>query len=534
MFQITQKLADFAVKSLSMPSHFAGDIAKHRDAINAHIAKALDEGRVKYLEIANLDKPKSGEEMIRDAVAESMAPVADAISNLAKAFGVRGGDGYSYPSYSNNQPGAKAYASHAAGSGASDSSSEGARIRVKSIAERFDNRSKPLPGMTKSLNVPMSETGATREFHGVSDLDKAIAGATLKYLVNRGNPSALVPGWAKYTDLDRALIEYAAHELPWQGPVGLRDADGESATHGFVKNQRLNDMQIKAVLDDQTSGGLEAVPIVFDDLAVLTPLLVSELLPLVDQRVTSARRVEGFKVANPNLYWTTEGTTPTEFNTTGFISEFNTNIHPCVGWMEIGLDFQADSPVAIADLIISNYARKAANELENKIAAGTGSGEPLGLINTPSAIEVSSTNDTAGPPTVADYEALMFAVPKEYRQEAGSRFVYVGNDVSYKRARGIQVGSSDQRRIFGGNGANYVLNDLSYRVNHTIDDSVIMAACMNRYVLYRRAGFEIRRITESADLAKKNLELLVMRMRYGGQMSDGRALAIMSDAQSGT
>jgi HK97 family phage major capsid protein len=532
MLVVTKTMAEYAVKNLNLPAHLASDINKNRDAIQSHIIKAIDNGEVKYSTIANLDKPKTGEEMIRDSVAEAMAPMADAISGLAKALGVRGNDGYQTPSYSSNGAGAKAYSAHARSQ--SESTPDEVRVRVKSISESFDGTKRLLNGQTKSMSIPALESSAPRSFDGISQLDKAVAGATLKYLVNRGASGGPIPGWAKMTDLDRALMEYAAHELPWQGPIGMRSDDGEDASMGWVKGGKLQGIQIKAVLDDNTSGGLEAVPIVFDDLAILTPLLVSELLPLVDQRVTTARRVEGFKVANPTMYWTAEGTAPTEFSTTGFISEFNTNIHPCVGWMEVGLDFQADSPVAIADLIIGNYARKAANELENKIASGSGTGEPLGLTQTASAIEVASTNDVAGPPTVADYEALMFAVPKEYRQEAGNRFVYVGNDVSYKRARGIQVGSSDQRRIFGGNGSNYILNDMPYKVNHTIDDSVVMAACMNRYVLYRRAGFQIRRVTESSDLAKKNLELLVMRMRYGGQMSDGNALAIMSDAQSGT
>jgi hypothetical protein len=55
---------------------------------------------------------------------------------------------------------------------------------------------------------------------------------------------------------------------------------------------------------------------------------------------------------------------------------------------------------------------------------------------------------------------------------------------------------------------------------------------MNRYVLYRRAGFEVRRVTEDADLAKKNMEMLVVRQRFGGQMNHASAVALIDDGQT--
>jgi hypothetical protein len=80
----------------------------------------------------------------------------------------------------------------------------------------------------------------------------------------------------------------------------------------------------------------------------------------------------------------------------------------------------------------------------------------------------------------------------------------------------------------------YTMFDMPYKINHGIADNVQMCACLNRYVLYRRAGFDVRRVTEDADLAKKNLEMLVVRMRYGGQLNDGNALAVIEDGQSET
>ena len=238
-------------------------------------------------------------------------------------------------------------------------------------------------------------------------------------------------------------------------------------------------------------------------------------------------------MANPEMYWTAEGTAPTEFDTTGFIGEFNTNIHPCVGWMELGMDFLSDSPVAITDLIIGQYAKVAKVKLENAIASGSGTGEPLGLANTPGA--VSGDAATAQEWNISDLENLLFAIPKEYRQEAGNKAVFVMNEGGYSTFRGTPVGPSDDRRIFGeGNLENYRLSGRSTRINHGIDDGTAFYACMNKYVMYRRAGFDVRRVTEDADLAKKNEEMLVVRMRYGGQFSDAAALSVCTDGAGST
>jgi HK97 family phage major capsid protein len=541
MFTVSQKLADYAVKSLGLDAALASDIEANRDAIVAHVEKAIDEGKVKYAEIKSLsaDSGKTkGEELLSKAVSEAMAPMTKALGELASALAAQKPAPVapeSAPVASEGGAGAKAYAAYSQESD-SKPKADDVKVRVKSIKESFDLTRRFVPNQTKSMSVPGMQAGQTREFAGVSQLEKAVAGATLKYLMTRSEIAGQgkCPAWAKMTDLDRQLMEYAAHEMEWSGPVGMRGSDDENADYGFAKGTRLSDIQIKAVLDSGTSGGLEAVPIVFDDLAILTPLLVGELLPLVDLRTTTRRRVEGFKVANPELYWTAEGTAPTEFSTNGFISEFNTNIHPCVGWMELGLDFEVDSPVAIADIIIGNYARRAAQKLDNAIATGSGSGEPLGLTNTPSAISVNSTNGASGPPVVTDYELLHFAIPKEYTQEAGNRKVFVGNQVSYQRARSIEVGTTDQRRVFGLDQNSYTMFDMPYKINHGIADEVQLCACLNRYVLYRRAGFDVRRVTEDADLAKKNLEMLVVRMRYGGQLNDGNALAVIEDGQSET
>lgn len=556
MFVLTTRLVDHAVKAWGLDGELAKDATKNADAINAHLMQCVDDGKAKLGEIKELSSESSrtrGEELLEKTITAANAPLVSSIEMLVKALSgngvVTGGDGATLTNAGavNDPPqfadgvGKKAYAAAAiggAGSEVSGQSQEAAdmQVRVKSVKERFSIEKRFLSlgdsVQTKSLSIPGMDTNAQRSFNGMSDLDKAVIGATMKYLVNRAafaSQVRTVPHWAKMTDLDHHLMEYAAHELEWSGPVGMRGSDDAEAVFGYAKNSRLNGIQTKAVLDDATSGGLEAVPIVFDDAAIITPLLTSELLPLVDIRTTTRRRVEAFRIANPSMYWTAEGTAPTTFNTANFIGELNTTIHPCVGWMDIGMDFEEDSPVAMGNLILERYGVVARVMLENAIAAGTGTGQPLGVLNTPGATTVDSTNADDGPVTVDDYEALLFAIPKAFRAEAGNRMAFMSNEANYRKSRSIAVGTNDQRRVFGMTHEDYQLLNKPYRLNESIPAVNRMVACLNRYVLYRRAGFDVRTITEDADLAIKNQMRLVVRQRWGGQMNHAKAVAIIDD-----
>ena len=79
-------------------------------------------------------------------------------------------------------------------------------------------------------------------------------------------------------------------------------------------------------MDDNTSGGLEAVPIVFDDAVILTPVLTGELFPLVKLvNIPRGRRIEGFSVGNPTITsGTAEGSSISLFDTTSYIAAFDT------------------------------------------------------------------------------------------------------------------------------------------------------------------------------------------------------------------
>ena len=551
--KITKKLADFAADALGLDRAHLADITKPEavKAINEAVTKGLTEGTLsveKYGELTKEDEDPlaAARKMIGDAVSAANAPVATALTELAnvmKGFAAKPETPAETPvapaegtekSFGSDGKG-KALIS--GGNGGTVEGSDDNRIRLKKAIERYSNVEKSFDS---ARTVPVTINGdsdsgiASRSVTGYSQADEAIAGATMKWLLNRqaSVDGVNLPHHMKMTEHDTQLMEYAANELPWIGPVGLRDENSESADYGWANGKKLQSFQVKAVLDDATSGGLEAVPIVFDSLAIVTPLLHSQLYQYVDTRVTSRRRIEGFKIGNPTMSWTAEGSVPATFDTDGFISAFDTDIKPCVGWIEVGLDFESDAPNDIGALIVGRYGERAMKEMDDVIATGNGTTQPLGIASTVGFTSSPFANGSSGPVTVSDYESLYFAIPKEFREQPGARFAFLANDVSYKRARGIQVGTADQRRIYGMGYSSYRLMEERYAINGTLPNTKVFAVMLNKYVCYRRAGFSVRRVTEDSDLAKTNKALYVFRMRMGGQMSHAVAVAGATNAQT--
>lgn len=553
--KITKNLAVFATDALGMDRAHLADITKPEAiaAITEAVSKGLTGGTLTVEKFAELTKDEedplaAARKMIGDAVSAANAPVATALTELANVM-----KGFSKPAsevpaaetpaepstekgFGSEGKGKALMTGGVAGAGETPSADDN-RIRLKKAIERYSNVEKSFDA---SRTVPVTIAGdsdsgiPSRSVTGYSQADEAIAGATMKWLLNRqaSVDGVALPHHMKMTEHDTQLMQYAANELPWVGPVGLRNEDSESADFGWATGKKLQDFQIKAVLDDATSGGLEAVPTVFDSLAIVTPLLHSQLYQYVDSRVTSRRRVEGFKIGNPTMSWTAEGSVPATFDTDGFISAFDTDIKPCVGWIEVGLDFEADAPNDIGALIVGRYGERAMKEMDDVIATGNGTTQPLGIATTVGFTSSPFANGATGPVTVSDYESLYFAIPKEFREQVGARFAFMANDVAYKRARGIQVGTADQRRIYGMGYSSYRLMEERYAINGTLPNTKVFAVMLNKYIAYRRAGFSVRRVTEDSDLAKTNKALYVFRMRMGGQMSHAACVAGATNAQT--
>lgn len=409
--------------------------------------------------------------------------------------------------------------------------------RVKTAAEQYSTNTTQavFPGRMRKDGTggahPMAGMAATfmgRPLDNPSELAKAVSGAWVKWCIKSTNGNDGIPYNLRVTDHDRDLVMYAMKNLPWSGYV-----HGAGDRSEKINRKKLTDWQVKALLDDTTSGGIEITPAVFDDAIVMIPVLFGELFPFVNVvNIPKGRRIKGGAMTNPTFTsGTTEGNAIQPFNTSSFVTAFDTTIHVAVGAMETGLDFEEDSPVDLGSAVVEKYGDKALEWLDRVIAVGNGYNEPLGILNTSGLVAIATDNGAAGPPTVSDYEGLYFGLAKQWRKEAGAMTAYIGNDTSYRRAMGIQVGAGDERRVFGMEHDAYTMLKRPYKVQNDIPNAKVAFVNLKRYRMYRRLGLTVRVETAGRTLALSNTKLLVLRMRYGGQMENAAAVAINTDAQ---
>lgn len=391
-------------------------------------------------------------------------------------------------------------------------------IKVKAASEQY-SRTKTTAKHFKTGETMRDEFG--REVQTVSQAEFAKSGAFLKFLAGRAGISAPL------SDHERGLLEECFTD-PWCGKSGSEWLTDIPGTHA------------KALLSDSLSGGANAVPFFFDSDLISFPLLSGELFPYVDLRpVPRGKTVETASVANPTLTWgTNEGTSIALFDTSALIAEIGTSIHTVTAAIEVGRDFLADAAADVGRILTENLGQAFMAELDRIIALGNGSTEPEGINNASGTIAVNSENNTSGPPTLADYESLLFAVGKQYRN-ASMRCCFISNDTTYQRSRGIRVDphaigtTVNQTPVLGLNAVNsYSTIDWPHRIQNDLGNSQAAFGALAKYRMYRRQGMEMNFYTDGAELARKNVALLVVRARFGGQVVDGNAFAVMADGQS--
>jgi HK97 family phage major capsid protein len=411
-------------------------------------------------------------------------------------------------------------------------------IRLKGVEEQFDNTKSALkyPSEThlgiKHPKAGQQVTEGERLIHEATELDKAVAGMWFKAQLQSTTGGRGVPAKLRMNDQDKQLLEYSLHREKWGGKLGSTAEDNGIEVMG----QRLAPHQQKQVLDDLASGGLEIAPIAFDDQVITFPLLFGELFPKVNLvNITRGRRIEGASVATVTMQWGGAGDNVAIVLqlTAGFITAFDTLIHVVDGAIEIGLDFMSDASVDIGPIVTDGYGRRLLNQLDRVIAVGAGGTEPTGITVGAGTTAVASANGVGGPPTVGDYEGLLFGVPKEYKAGfAQNASCFCANETTYARARGIAVGATDERRVFGMTHEDYMLLSRPYSIEGNMGNSDIFFAVLPRYRMYRRLGLTMRSSTEGTTLIRRNMLLITARGRFGGQLEDGAAAAVMSDAQA--
>ncbi|MGE0537260.1 MAG: phage major capsid protein [Pirellulales bacterium] len=389
--------------------------------------------------------------------------------------------------------------------------------RVKAESEKYLSGSNYV--IHKSGYVPTMDS---KPVELASDRTRAKAGAWFKSWVRRQAVGCDLPPLSEH---ELGLVKEMAHDGLWCGP-------DSGAQDGWSFPRKLRDYEVKALIGDTGTGGSYLYPIEFDALAVTYPLLNGELFPFVDLQSASHTSIQTPTINTPTVLWndSTDGGTATLFSATGLVSQLSTSFFPVSCFIEIGRDLLSDSAIDIAAILEQQIGQAMLTELDKVIAIGDGTSQPLGLFNTVGATAVPSANGTNGPLTIGDAEALMFALPKQYRAGDTLRTCYVSSDTTYRRFRGVPVGPDDARRLFGMDHASYMMLDRPYRVQQSIADTKAAFVALAKYRMFRRQGFESRFTDQGITLFKSNTALLSIRGRFGGRMVDPAAVAVMADA----
>lgn len=412
---------------------------------------------------------------------------------------------------------------------------ESGNIRVKGAWESYSTAKSAMmfPQATKSgrphvlAGKPVLDMG--RPLDEPSDLDKAVAGVYSKLLIatsQRGGSKSM--GFHALPEHDREVLFYAMDKMNWVGST-------DGGDYADIKNRRLSPHEQKALIDDSTSGGLEAAPIVFDDQVIQTPLLHGELFPLVNQiPLDRGRRIEGVATGTVTASWGGIDATDIDlFDTTAYVSAFDTTIYRWQGAFQIGLDFLSDTPIDFGAHVTAQYGERLLEDLDDVIAVGNGTTQPQGVMNRSGVTSVSFGGTT----TIGNYESLRFGVKKaEHRSNLVASAVFCGNETSYQRAKAIPVGTSDARRLFGsGNFGtsgydNYSIMDRPYKINESMANTQLFYAVLARYRMYRRKGLTMRTSSEGQTLMRQNAMLILCMARYGGQLERGGVAAVTTNA----
>lgn len=407
-------------------------------------------------------------------------------------------------------------------------------VRVKEAAEMYsrDRKSLVFPE-TKSNGKPHSLAGQTvtrfnKSVQGSSDLGLALSGVWAKFQILSVTPRLAgnaQRAWEILNPHEKELLCYLTENEDWDDSTDNR----LNKTKGY--SNRNGGTGLKALIDDSTSGGLEAAPIVFDENVIETPLLFGELFPRVNQiPLDRGRRIEGVSTGTVTGSWGgVDDTAVSLFDTTSYVSAFDTTIYRWEGAVRIGLDFLSDTPIDFGAHITRQYGERLLEDLDDVIATGDATTQPDGIMNASGATTVSFGGSTS----LGNYESLRFGVSKaEHGPTVKSSAVFCGTETSYSRAMAIPVGASDARRLGGMDYDSYRWMQRPYAINESLTNQQIFYAIMARYRMYIRRGFMVRTSTEGDTLIRNNEMLIVVMGRYGGQMERGGPVALTTDAPS--
>lgn len=401
-------------------------------------------------------------------------------------------------------------------------------VRVKGVYERYDTGRKGLVYGSDSRHLefrgqPVINPVTRSAMDSTSQADYATIGAFLKWQAACSGKMAV-----HMKDDEWELVKRAMEEEAWTGVVG---GDSQKTGGIDIDNRKLTKVNTEALINDSLSGGQTAVPTIFEQAILQTPILYGELFPLVKvTNISSGTTVRQHTLTRPSFTdGVEEQTAISLIDITSFISYIDTTVHTSVAASEIGLDFEQDSLPDFGAAMVANFGEAAMKWLDDNIATGTGSTTPTGLFNTSGTVTVNAKNP-GGAVTIQDVESLFFGVNKAFQtSRGGNRNVLVGNEVNYQRLRAIPQTPGSNMRADMSPYNSYTIKGIPYKVSTAVTNAKLCFANMAYYEMIRRLGMTVRVVTDGYTLATKNLKLFVVRMRWGGQLKLGGAMSQMAD-----
>ncbi len=396
--------------------------------------------------------------------------------------------------------------------------------RIKAAVESYSTTKSALTYPRKSPYAGRPVTLYDRQLDSPSDRDKALSGIWAKFQIMSVTPriaGSAQRAWEMLSEHEKGLLHYLAESEQWDASADGKDRQQKGYPGG-----------IKALIDDATSGGLEAAPIVFDDQVIQAPLLNGELFPLVTQvPLDRGRRIEGVSTGTVTGSWGgVDDTAIALFATAAYVAAFDTTIYRWQGAIRIGLDFLSDTPIDFNSHVTQQYGERLLEDLDDVIATGNGTTQPEGIMNHAAVTSVAF----GGATSLAAYESLRFAVTKQEHKAVAGSAVFCGTEASYMRAMAIPVGASDVRRLTNTvnmpNYDGYVFMNRPYKINGSLTNSQIFYAILARYRMYRRKGLTVRTSTEGDTLIRANEVLITVTARYGGQLERAACAALTTTA----
>lgn len=382
-------------------------------------------------------------------------------------------------------------------------------IRVKGPGEKYGQQR--LVAKHVKTGEPILVGGEPVET--LCQAERALLGCYFKMQARKGGVKGV-----RWDAHDEELWQELVNEHEWV------EHGGDTDEPKIISGER-----VKALLDDSVSGGSTLNPVVLDDAIFSTLLISSELAPFVDMRdVAKGRTIRTGLVGRAVATWGVPDSSPTPlFDTTNLIGSVDTTVFDLKGAVEYGNDLASDISLNVGDLLQQGLGEKMAQQLDQAIALGDGVSQPVGLFNSAGLTVVPASNP-GGPLAIADLEALIYSLPKPYRT-ALQGACFVGNDINFRRAKTIPVGTGFNERVFGMNTQDYSVFGFPYRLAPDVPNNKLMFVSLRRYRLFRRLGVSTRIVNDGRELTLRNVSLVFGIARFGGRLLDATGAAVVTD-----